>query len=535
MPYFPHATSPRVLTRLVEQVAAGHRRQRALAEVLGVEATVLRGYLLAAEWLGLLDLSDEPALTRAGLRFVYAGARRPTVLAEQITAHPTLGPLATRGPIGVDELVRVVLADEPGLAPRTVRKRALALRRLLGPGLRPPARVAVPPLPDTREDDVPLPARPPEQLSLGFASEVATAPPPLDLRAGADDNPDVYTHVLRALLDHGEIDPHQLRGILDVAGGQDCGIGGYLAMATRRGDAERVGDTLVVTAGAAARRDLAESPVSVALSDPDFRAHLTEVAAGRTGDARRFRPWMNRLFRAGTLDENLDRLLFGRQLSNFPLAGDPGEPTLTHADPFLASTDRRGLVLAFPSSLTALAGGLGTVNQLLRGARQGMVSRPPHALDRRVRVHGTLVHPGEGPARVVPDAVSLRGRALRNVPAFAILVALGLLDRRGVAKLRVYGQEVLVQASGGRPRRIDAIVDALGLARGWVIARSPTGPSWVTLAEVAEQLGLLATVTPWLTVDEAFFRKLGFDPEHRDLLEGLDPLAELLASRLGRR
>lgn len=535
MPSFPNATSPRVLTRLVEQIAAGHRRQRALAEVLGIETTVLRSYLLAAEWLGLVDLGDEPTLTRAGLAYAYAGARRGAVLAERIAAHPTLGPLVARGPVGPEELAEIVIREEPSRAPRTVRKRALGLRRLLGPGLRPPVRVAVPPLPDTPDDDVPLPARPPEQLSLGFASEAASPPPTLDLRAGADDNPDVYTHVLRALLDHGELDPHQVRGLLDTAGGGDCGIGGYLAMATRRGDAVRVGDVLVVTAGAAARRDLAESPVSVALSDPDFRKHLTEVAAGRTGDARRFRPWMNRLFRAGTLDENLDRLLFGRRLQNFPMAGDPGEPTTTYGDPFLASTDRRGLVLAFPSSLTMLTGGLPAVNALLRGARQGMTARPPHVLDRRVRVHGGLVHPGEGPIRAVPDMVSLRGRALRNVPAFAILVALGLLDRRGVLKMRVYGQELLVQAAGGRPRRLDAIVDALGLARGWVIARSPTGPSWTTLADVAEQLGLLASVTPWLTVEESLFRKLQTDPEHRDLLEGLEPLAELLAGRVGRR
>lgn len=535
MPSFPHATSPRLLTRLCEQIAAGHRRQRALGEVLGVEAPVLRSYLLAAEWLGLVDLTDEPTLTRPGLAYVYAGARRPTVLAAHVAKHPELGPLGKDGPIGVFELERLVRRDDPALGPRAVRKRALGLRRLLGPALRPPPRVAVPPLPDTPEDDVPAPARPPEQLTLGFSSDVAAFSPTLDLRAGADDNPDVYTHLLRALLDHGELDPHQVRGLLDAAGGRDCGIGGYLAMATRRGDAARVGDILVVTAGAAARRDLAESPVSVALSDPDFRKHLAEVAAGRPGDARRFRPWMNRLFVAGTLDENLDRLLFGRRLANFPVAGDPGEPVVAHGDPFLASIDRRDLAIALPSSLTLLSGGLATVNQVIRGQRAGTVARPPHALDRRVRVHGGLLHPGEAALRVVPDAVSLRHRALRNIPAFAILVALGLLDRRGVAKLRVYGQELLVQAPGGRPRRLDAIVDALCQVRGWTLARSPTGLSWVALADVAEQLGLLTTVAPWLTVEEALFKKMGSDPEHRDLLEGLDPLAELLASRIGRR
>ncbi|MFN7146264.1 MAG: hypothetical protein ACK4YP_21000, partial [Myxococcota bacterium] len=187
MPSFPNATSPRVLTRLVEQIAAGHRRQRALAEVLGIETTVLRSYLLAAEWLGLVDLGDEPTLTRAGLAYAYAGARRGTVLAERIAAHPALGPLVARGPVSLDELTELVIREEPSLPPRTVRKRALGLRRLLGPGLRPPVRVAIPPLPDTPDDDVPLPARPPEQLTLGFASEAASPPPALDLRAGAED------------------------------------------------------------------------------------------------------------------------------------------------------------------------------------------------------------------------------------------------------------------------------------------------------------------------------------------------------------
>jgi hypothetical protein len=535
---FPHATSPRMLTRLLEQVAAGHRRQRALGEVLGIEAPVLRSYMLAASWLGLLDLDDEPVLTRAGLAYIYAGARRHQVLATTIAAHPVLGPLGADGPIGADELARAVSAADPALAPRTVRKRALALRRLLGPGLRAPVRVAMPPPADALVDpDAELhePARAPEQLSLGFSNDVAAPPPPLDLRAGADDNPDVYTHLLRALLDHGELDPHQVRGLLDAAGGSHCGIGGYLAMATRRGDATRVGDVLVVSAGAAARRELAESPVSVALSDPDFRRHLGELLAGRPGDTRRFRPWISRLFQSGTVEENLERLLFGRRLTSFPLAGNPGEPTPVYADPFLASIDRRGLVVAFPSTLGLLAGGLGMVNQLLRGARQGTIARPPNALDRRVCSHGGLLHPGEPPVRVVPDMVSLRARALKNVPAFAILVALGLLDRRGVLKLKVYGPEVLIQTTAHRPRRLDAVVDALGASRGWVVARSPTGPSWALLSEIAEALGLVVTAGSFLTLDETLFRKLGTDPEHRDLLEGLEPLAEHLAARLGRR
>jgi hypothetical protein len=534
MPAFPLATSPRTLGRLIDQVAAGYRRQRGLAEALGLEAPVLRSYLLAAEWLGLLKLEEEPALTAAGLAYAYAGVRRGGVLAEALAVHPELGPLLAAGPVGADELASLVLADEPGLSPRAVRRRALALRRLLGQGLRPVTRAPMPPLPDLPEDELPLAARAPEQLSLSFVADLPAPLPRLDLRAGTDDNPDVYTLVLRALLDHGELDPHQLRGILDAAGGESCGIGGYLAMATRRGDAARVGDVLVVTAGAAARRELAESPVSVALSDPDFRRHLLDVLAGRPGDPRRFRPWMARIFR-GSVEEEIDRLLFGRRLESFPVAGDPGEPVQTYGDPFLASTDRRSLLLTFPSSLQSLAGGIGAINQALRTSRQGTVSGPPGILDRRVRAHGGLLHPGEGPIRAVPDRVSLRGRALRNSPGFSFLAALGLLHRRGAVRLRVHGQDLLVQAAGARPRRMDEVVEALAAARGWIVARSPTGISWAELVKLSITLGLLAPVGTLVTLDEELFRRLGSDPEHRDLMEGLEPLAELLAARLGRR
>ena len=114
-------------------------------------------------------------------------------------------------------------------------------------------------------------------------------------------------------------------------------------------------------------------------------------------------------------------------------------------------------------------------------------------------------------------------------------MALGLLDRRGVLKVKTYGAEILVQATGQRPRRIDAVVDALGASRGWIVARSPTGAPWARFVEVAQALGLLVPVGVHLTVDEVLFRKLGTDPEHRDLLEGLEPLAEQIAARLGRR
>ena len=123
---FPHARSPRVLARLLEAVAAGHRRNRALAELLDLEPPVLRSYLLAAEWLGLVTLADEPTLTREGLRIVYARGRRADAFHAVLAAHPVLGPLMPG--LDPDVLAGLVHRSDPSLAPATVRRRALALQ-----------------------------------------------------------------------------------------------------------------------------------------------------------------------------------------------------------------------------------------------------------------------------------------------------------------------------------------------------------------------------------------------------------------------
>lgn len=515
----PSATNPRILGRVLEQVAAGHRRPRALAEVLGMEVRALQSYLVAAEWLGFLSLEGEPALTRGGLEYVYAGTRRPAVFADVVRAHPFFRDLGEGAP-ALDALANAIRATDPELSTLSARRRAGALRRLVEPAWR------------TRRV-----ARPERQLGLDFASPAGPRRGRVDLRAGTDDNPDVYTVVLRALLDHGELSPPQLRAVLDGAGGGDCGLGGYLLMAERRGDARRVGDVLVVTRGAVARRDLADSAVSVALSDPDFRRHLAEVDAGRPGDGRRFRSWTARLFGGERPEEALDRLLFGRSLASFPLAGDPGEPASGgDPEPFLAAATRRDLVVAFPSSLLALTGGVAGVNRALRIAvQQGAAARLPGPLDRRTRVHAGLLHPGEVAPRAVPDMISLRARALRNAPAFALLGALAALDRRGALRVRVRGPELHVEAPGAAPRRMDQVVDALAAARGWIVARGPDSPPWGHLADVGEQLGLFAQPAGFLTLEEGFFRRLQADPEHRDLWDALTPLADLLDARAGRK
>lgn len=514
MPAFLGATNPRLLTRALEQIAAGNRRPRAIAELLGVESRVLDAYLRAATWLGLAALEPEAMLTRAGLEYVYAGRSRSDVYRELVLNHPFVRACAPGGePPSLDRMAEGIRLEEPGLSPQAARRHALALRRLIEPALRAKA-----PSRRTASD---------EQQSLCFSSPRG-APAPVDLRAGADDNPDVYALIYGALLDHGELTPAQARGLLDAAGGRECGIGGYLAMAERRGDARRAGDVLVVTPAAIDRRDLADSAVSIALSDPDFRRHLGEVLAGRDGDARRFRPWMARLFGGEPVAAALDRLLFGRSLASFPLADGRGDALPVEAAPFLAVAARRDLPVAFPASLLALSGGLSLVNSALR---QGPAVRPPGAMDRRVAVHGGLLHPGEAPPRVVPDLISLRARALRNAPAFAILAAFGVLDRRGALRMRVRGLDVVVEVPGQPARRLDAVVQAFAHARGWTLVRGPTSTPWCDLVDVGEQLGLFAQPGGCATLDESLFRRLQSDPEHHELWEGLVPLADLIEAR----
>jgi hypothetical protein len=514
------ASNPRVLTRVLEQVATGNRRLRGLSEALDLEARVVAAYLSAAAWLGFLDDGDDPGLTKSGLAYVYAGPRRAQVWAETAAVHPLFARLCPDGLAPtVEDVLRHVTAVHPSMDPGEGRRRARIVHRLLAPAWR-----------------IRRSGGEERQLPLLFASGGAARRPALDLRAGTEDSPDVYAVVLRALLDAGELTPAHVRGVLDAAGGDACGIGAAMAMAVRRGDARRVGDVLVLTTAAVERRAVAESAVGVALSDPDFRRHLDEVLAGRPGDTRRFKPWMTRLFgplsSVDALRAALDAALFGRPLARFPLADGAGATPSAEPAPFLSLATRRDLLLAFPEALRELSGGVSAANRALRA---GVSARAPGLLDRRHVVHGGLVHPGESAPRTIPDMVALRARVLMNVPAYGLLCALAVLDRRGVLRLRVVGPDVLVEPSAARAAlRIDALLDALAAARGWWLSRAPGGISWADLVDVGVDIGLLARPSGFVTLDEVLFRRMQTDPEHRDLWEGLQPLADLLEARAGR-
>ncbi|GDX79341.1 hypothetical protein LBMAG42_11520 [Deltaproteobacteria bacterium] len=502
----PVLGNPRRLLRVLESVAGGVRRPASIARVLDIEGRVIRSYLTHAEWLGLVKNAAEPHLTRAGLDFVYAGNRRAIALAVAVRAHPVLG----AGPT-VERVAEVLVDDGLAASIGGGRRDARAIFRLIEP-----ARKLRPKLVST------------EQLHLGFAGPIGARRSQIEPNPG-DDSLDVYALVLRSLLENGELRLNTLRGVLDDAGAGGAGLGGYVALAVRRGDAERRGDVLVVTPGALARADLAESVVSVGLSDPDFRAWLD--APDRPGpEARRCARWARRLFGSESPERALPRLLFGRSMGTVPAAGEAGGSLPTYKGAFLDVLMEPGLALAFPGSLERLGGGIAWVHSQWRAVVQNPAAvRIPGSLDARVCVHAGLLPPGEPPPRNIPDLLTLRLRAARSVPAFALLTAAGILHRRKALRLRQRGDSLFVERPGRPELPWNALVGRLARARGWHLCPVDSAGRWRRLLETAEGLGLVARIPgeAW-TIDETLFWRLGTDPEHHELHDRLGPLADLL-------
>jgi hypothetical protein len=208
---------------------------------------------------------------------------------------------------------------------------------------------------------------------------------------------------------------------------------------------------------------------------------------------------------------------------------------VTEASPFLSLATRKGLALAIPSSLLALSGGVTWVNQALRAAVGASAALPPSCVERRRVVHGGIVHPGEAPPRSVPDRVALRARVIANAPAFSLLAALGVLDRRGRLRMHASGAMLRVELPGSKPFPFEHLLEHFAANRGWVLVRGPGSAKWGALVDVGVSLGILARpARAAVTLEESFFRKLQGDAEHRDLHEGLQPLADLLEARISR-
>jgi len=141
----PSASSPQLLTHLLEMIARGVRSSRGLEEALGVDPRTLRYYLQAARWLGLLAPTPDPVLSSDGLAYVYAGPTRHEVYARAVRAQPFLAELLDRCEGHTPDpgtIAHAIQHADPSLASSTVQRRASAIRSLLEPALDPA------PLPD---------------------------------------------------------------------------------------------------------------------------------------------------------------------------------------------------------------------------------------------------------------------------------------------------------------------------------------------------------------------------------------------------
>ena len=535
----PNANNPQLLIRLVGLVAAGIRRPRALAEVLEVEVRTVNYYSQAASWLGLLEGSNELQLTRHGLELAFAEPQHrlrhyaAAVWRNDIALELLQG--KTEMP-SKEEIAAWITDMDPKLAESTAMRRASAIRSLIEPafGRRPSAR---------RSST--------EQLMLPFALPESDGPKlrlprkarPVDTRAGMEENPDVYARLYQAILEHGELRTGHLRALLDEMGANEASLGGYADMAIRRGDAVRVGDRLVATRGAIRRRDLAEDGTLIALTDPAYRAWLQ--LARRTDrtpmddrlasrQRKHFALWDKRVFggspEPSDIDGKLDSLLPGRLADRLPRAEDTGEPLPTVTGAYVDNIDTKGMLVAFPRSLTAFAGGVPAVNSLLRRNQAAPAGvRVPDGVEAVRRTHAGLLSPGEDLPRSIPDTFTLRLRLLTTCPAIALLTCILILDRRQDLGLRLTEQGSTPMLRLGRLTvgpllpALCAFSKSLGHA---VCTPSQGGLDGATLVAIARALGLATTVGKRVVLTEDMFARLQEDPESRLVYDTLLPVID---------
>ncbi|MCB9682018.1 MAG: hypothetical protein H6733_11190 [Alphaproteobacteria bacterium] len=533
----PNANSPQLLTHLLEMVARGVRSSRGLQEALGVDQRTVRYYVQAGVWLGWLVDGADPLLTPDGLGYVYAGASRREHYARAVADQPFVAALLARTggrPPTDAELSRAISAADPSLAPSTVARRVSAVRGLIAPYL------------DHRKT-LPEPAPEEGQLLLPLAQAPQVEPdPPLTKAAGRSFSPDIYRYVLCFLLDHGELTLGHVRGLLDRAGAGDVPIGGYVDLALERGDAVRVDERLVVTAGAVARRELAESTAAVILSDGGWRTHLDTLRAALATDAEgavratgRYRLWNRRLLgrelSAATLEPDLARVLRDRSLASWPrtTGAEPIAPPAV-PEPFLDVWERPDLIVALPPSLVQLWEGVAGVNRRLRNARHraDAVGTPTVAYRPSV-AHGGLLHPGEPLPRAVPDQRTLRQRLVLHAPYVALTVALLYLHRAAEPTLEIRHEDGTWQVRRQRARMgaLLDVLDGFARSRSWRVSRRARGAvTDEVLVGLLDRLGLAVGLGDRLVLDDGFFAQLRHDDEDGLVRLKLDPLARALGA-----
>lgn len=543
----PNANSPRLLMRLIALIAAGQRRAAPLADLLEVELRTVHYYTQAGEWLGLVETEGELRLTPRGLALAFAEPQEQRRLyAEALLSQPLARALVEGRAVAPppDEVVPLILAQEPGMSPVTARRRASALRGLVEPlfDLPPPRPAAG------------------RQLGLPFGQAPARRDPPR-LSPGQDsgESPDLYRRVLLALLDNGELSTAQLRGVLDEVGARDAPLPPCLEMISRRGDAVRLDDRLIVTRGAVLRREAAEDAILVALTDPLYREYLGLLQGPGTGSgtssgaaelaarnrlsrlASRFARWDLRVFgrrlQPGEVEAATAGLLPGRRLRSLPVAGEPGAPILADGRPYIEAffTDEGELAaptIAFPASLEGLGVGVAGLNPRLLAERAApAAARLPGPLDPRSRVHGGLFAPGEAPPRAVPDNLSLRLMALSATPAVCLSAALLLAGRRTTSGPRVQAagpdDPPVVRHGEREPVRLLDLLEAFARAQGQLVVRPPAGGLRdAALGRLLVALGVATLAGSRLVLDEALFARLQEDPECRLVYEALLPIED---------
>jgi hypothetical protein len=364
---------------------------------------------------------------------------------------------------------------------------------------------------------------------------------------GVDDNLDIYTRLLCALLDHGELRTGHLRALLDEMGASDVPLGPYAEQAIRRGDAVRVSDRLVASAGAIQRRDVAADPVLVGLTDSAYRRWLRLARQNpdaltpvqrreRTAYQRRFSRWDIRVFGSrpspDEVEKALARVVPGRIADALPRAESAGRPLAMTEGPFLDHIHEPGLPIAFPRYLTTVAGGVTAANALARRNRAAPAAvRLPDIIETRLVYHAGLVAPGSTPPRLVPDTFTLRLQLVSCSPAFALLAALLILDRRhdsGVS-VRLHSEEPTVHWRGRTLAPLLSCFAAFADHKGWLLARPPhSGLTHRGLTSTARAIGIASRAGNRIVLDEELFAKLQEDPEARIVYEALLPLVDAL-------
>ncbi len=532
------ADSPPVLGRLLEQVARGVRSARAQAEALGLDTRRTQATVQMAGWLGLLE--GDLTLTAAGLEWVYAGRSRRTAWVRAVWSQPWIADLLAQadGAVPAAEVISHAIGRmDPDLAASGQRAAAVELRGVL-------AGVVGAGRPRVRSEAD-------RQLSLPLAPAPMLAPPArLELASGGSEfNPDAYRFLYAALLEYGELSLGQIRALLDRSGGENLPIGGYVDLACARGDAVRSRDRLVVTPDGVRRRELAETSTSIMLSDAGYRAWLADAAAAFGGDraaavrresgpaSARFAAWDRRLLGhacdPATLSGDLSRIVMDRTVDSFPIAVRSGWEPAEANEPFLDVWQRPGVAVAAPPYLVQLLGGLSGVNRLLRAPRLDVAL--PDLAGRPALVHAGLLHPGEPPLRTIPDARSLRLRAVLHSPVLSVITALLLLHRQRPETLEVTRGRggPLVRWRGEAVGGLIPLFEGFGAARGWLVAGcAHRGLRDDTLVEIAEALGIATSVGRRLTLAERFFHQLGSEPEEGEVRTRLQPLATALESWL---